>query len=372
MELGIKKLNAGSIVFGLIALAVIGFITADIVIKFQGLYLILFSFAYVLFPGFMLLVSLGQDFLSRYKKWLFLFSFYAGFALLVIEYFLLNLIGFLPAIKVLPVLLGIGLAALSWKRIRAFNYKKIISYDLKKAVPYLFLLAAVMAFSYYYLLKTAPSVNSNLFMDFCYHMGNVETLTRGGSFEDIRVMGMTFKYHYFMEHRFRFLHRTEDIAADHVLADLRARREMPFLFAVERRDGRASVDAVAVKTVKLAERTLDTVEHRFDHARTELRGKRHARQIYGSAGSDARRILIDLYRRHVAPQLYDLADQAVSAHAYNIVHMDVRHAGRGYKRTGYLDDSACFFRIFHCTSLSYLLYKVAADGFFYVCGYAFL
>ena len=199
MELGIKKLNAGSIVFGLIALAVIGFITADIVIKFQGLYLILFSFAYVLFPGFMLLVSLGQDFLSRYKKWLFLFSFYAGFALLVIEYFLLNLIGFLPAIKVLPVLLGIGLAALSWKRIRAFNYNKILSYDLKKAVPYLFLLAAVMAFSYYYLLKTAPSVNSNLFMDFCYHMGNVETLTRGGSFEDIRVMGMTFKYHYFME-----------------------------------------------------------------------------------------------------------------------------------------------------------------------------
>ena len=35
MELGIKKLNAGSIVFGLIALAVIGFITADIVINVQ-------------------------------------------------------------------------------------------------------------------------------------------------------------------------------------------------------------------------------------------------------------------------------------------------------------------------------------------------
>ena len=92
MEQGIKKLNAGSIVFGLISLAVIGFITADIVIKYQGLYLILFSFAYVLFPGFMLLLALGKDFISRYKNWIPLLSFYTGFSLLTIEYFLLNLI----------------------------------------------------------------------------------------------------------------------------------------------------------------------------------------------------------------------------------------------------------------------------------------
>ena len=97
------------------------------------------------------------------------------------------------------MLLGVIFAALSWKKIKAFSFKKILSCNLNNAVPFLFLLAAVMAFSYYYLIRTAPSVNSNIFMDYCYHMGNIETLTRGGSFEDIRVMGMTFKYHYFME-----------------------------------------------------------------------------------------------------------------------------------------------------------------------------
>ena len=198
-QTSIKKLNAGSIVFGLLSLAVIVHMTADIVIKYQGIYLILFSLLYVLFPGLMMTFALGSDFIKRYKKWVPVIAFYAGFSLLIIQYYLLNLIGFLPAIKVVPIVIGIAFTALSWKTIKAIDIKKNAPKDLNKFVPFLVVLAAVMAFAYYYLKKTAPGTSSNLFMDYCYHMGNIEILTRGGNFEDIRVMGMTFKYHYFME-----------------------------------------------------------------------------------------------------------------------------------------------------------------------------
>jgi len=186
-------------VTAVLSLLVILSLSAVVIFKDQGIFLILFAVFYVLVPGFALLITIDPDAYDRFKNQTLLLSFYAGFSLIIIQYYLLNAFGILEAVRFMPLIIGLVLIFISRKRIAALKGKLPSYKDFYKAGPYLALTAIVMFASLYGFYKTVPTQNDKVFLDYCYHMGNIDTLYRGGSLEDTRVMGMTFKYHYFMD-----------------------------------------------------------------------------------------------------------------------------------------------------------------------------
>ena len=194
-----KGIRVALTVTAVLSLLVILGLSAVVIFKDQGIFLILFALFYVLVPGFAFLITLDHDIFDRFRSWTLILSFFAGFSLIVIQYYLLNAFGILEAVRFTPLITGLVLIFISRKRIKAAK-EKLPSYkEFYKAGPFLALTAVVMIAGFYGFYKTVPDRSSNVFLDYCYHMGNIDILYRGGSLEDTRVMGMTFKYHYFMD-----------------------------------------------------------------------------------------------------------------------------------------------------------------------------
>ena len=200
MEIAERKgIRVALTAIAVLSLATIIGLAGILIVKDQGIYLILFSLLYVLVPGFALLISLDHEACDRFGKWTPILSFFAGFSLIVIQYYVLNAIGILAAIRFTPLIIALVLIFISRKRIAAVRDKLPSVKDFYKTAPFLALTAIVMGLSFYYFYKTVPTQSDKVFLDYCYHMGNIDILYRGGSLEDTRVMGMTFKYHYFMD-----------------------------------------------------------------------------------------------------------------------------------------------------------------------------
>ena len=184
------------LVITLFCLIVAGYIIFDITLNNQGGYLILFSLIYVLIPGFLFAQCIDRDFLYRFRAQSLIISFFLGFSLLIIQYYLLNAAGHLYFIKITPLVLIILFAVLSRKSLNTDFIKTI---KLVSLIPYLALFTITLVASYVVLTTSVIDETSVVHVDYSYHMGNVNILTRGGTLEDTRVMGMTFKYHYFMD-----------------------------------------------------------------------------------------------------------------------------------------------------------------------------
>lgn len=181
------------------AVLLIGFVFIDTAVHDQGIYLILFSILYVFLPGLFFVTTIDKNFLNRYKEQALIIAFFAGFALLIPQYYLLNAAGLLAWIKVTPLVIAAVLSVFSVKNIKQFI--KSIRKDtlLDHSILYI-VLFSVMAVACYVVMKSGTAdTTSAVHIDYTYHMGNINILTRGGSLEDTRVMGMTFKYHYFMD-----------------------------------------------------------------------------------------------------------------------------------------------------------------------------
>ncbi len=194
-----KGIRIALTVTAVLSLLIILGIAALVIFKDQGIYLMLFTLFYVLVPGFALVITIDHDIFERFGNWTLILSFFAGFSMIIIQYYFLNALGFLDAIKFIPLIAGLIFILISRKNIFALKDKMPSVKTLYKAAPFLALIAIVMLTSFYYFYKTVPSKSDNVFLDYCYHMGNIDILYRGGSLEDTRVMGMTFKYHYFMD-----------------------------------------------------------------------------------------------------------------------------------------------------------------------------
>lgn len=204
-ETNSKKLSA--IIFAVIPLSVILWITIRLTIQDQAIYLILFSLFYVLIPGFISLKALDKDIIERFGKFTSVIAFFFGFFLLVVQYYLLNAIGCLSFIRFTPILLTLLIIVIFRKRI-AFSIKKFdVVEKLSEETPFFILTAILMVATYHYFFHMLPTKTSDIFIDFLYHMGNINILTRGGSLEDTRVLGMTFKYHYFADLYYAILRR---------------------------------------------------------------------------------------------------------------------------------------------------------------------
>lgn len=187
------------IAIGIFALLLIGVITLDISVNNQGGLFLLFSLIYVLLPGILFLFVIDNSFFIQYKAQAVCISYFVGFSLLIIQYYLLNAIGFLYLIRFTPILSVLVLLILASKRLKHTK----IHVDLAKAydmiLPYVAFLSITIIACYISLKTAAPDKASPIHIDYSYHMGNVAILTRAGKLEDTRVLGMTFKYHYFMD-----------------------------------------------------------------------------------------------------------------------------------------------------------------------------
>ena len=193
------KSKSAKLTIAIFALLLILAVTAEVTIRDQGAYLILFSLVYVLLPGFLFIVAIDKSFLYRYREQALIISLFTGFSLLIPQYYILNAFGLLKLIRFTPLILLVLFAILSIK-----NLKQIKS-DIHKVnlldslLPFITLFAITAVASYLALKSVVVKESSAIHIDYSYHMGNINILTRGGSLEDTRVMGMTFKYHYFMD-----------------------------------------------------------------------------------------------------------------------------------------------------------------------------
>lgn len=193
------KSKSVKLTIAIFALLLILAVTIDVTIRDQGGYLILFSLIYVLLPGFLFVAAIDKDFIKRFRVQGVIIAFFCGFALLIGQYYLLNALGLLFLIKFTPLACIILLTFLSVKNLKQLKPDINITKLLDQALPYLFLIAITMVASYVALKSSVPDENTAIHIDYTYHMGNVNILSRGGNLEDTRVMGMTFKYHYFMD-----------------------------------------------------------------------------------------------------------------------------------------------------------------------------
>ena len=181
-----------------IPLAVMLYTAIDLIKTYQGAYVLLFTFFYILFPGFTFSFLINRNFAKDNGKWSFLISFFTGFFLITVQYFLLNYLHCLFLIRYTPLVLGIASSAIRFKDIRSSISKPTVE-DIKKSTPFLFFMAFSTLGSFYALYKLIPNEQTNFWIDYAYHMGNVDILTKAGDFMDTRVYGMTFKYHYFSD-----------------------------------------------------------------------------------------------------------------------------------------------------------------------------
>ena len=199
------KSKSVKLTIAIFALLLILAVTIDVTIRDQGGYLILFSLIYVLLPGFLFVAAIDKDFIKRFRVQGVIIAFFCGFALLIGQYYLLNALGLLFLIKFTPLACIILLTFLSVKNLKQLKPDINITKLLDQALPYLILIAITMVASYVALKSSVPDESTPIHVDYSYHMGNINILTRGGNLEDTRVMGMTFKYHYFMDLFFAIL-----------------------------------------------------------------------------------------------------------------------------------------------------------------------
>ena len=183
----------------IVSFLLIGFVFVDTSIHDQGIYLILFSLLYVFLPGFFLITATDKTFIYRYREQALLISFFIGFAMLIPQYYLLNAAGLLSLIRITPLIICILLSVFSAKNLKKIG-KDIRKIDLLNyTFPYIVLFAITSVACYVVMKSGTVDTASAVHIDYSYHMGNINILTRGGNLEDTRVMGMTFKYHYFMD-----------------------------------------------------------------------------------------------------------------------------------------------------------------------------
>ncbi len=195
----LKTLNQKSVKIAVLifALVLIGFVTFDLTLKAQGGYLILFSVLYVFLPGFLLINAVDKSFIRRFRAQSLIIAFYIGFALLIGQYYLLNALGALHLIWLTPVVITFVLVFFSYKNLKKLPKPSLNASLLDKSLPYIVLIAVTAVAGYVVLVSSVPDQFCDVHFDYAYHMGNVNILTRAGNLEDTRVMGMTFKYHYF-------------------------------------------------------------------------------------------------------------------------------------------------------------------------------
>lgn len=161
----------------------------------------LFLLFYVLFPGALVIDSMGLG--SEYASSTFVRSFFTGFALQVVFYYLSIITGTdIPMLILGPVLSAVWIFRFVKNDPRGFLNKVPEKFSSTPASFFVFL-AFVFLFSFlttqYVYISPEYSAFSSIKIDFAYHAGIIDSLTDGYPPADPWVAGFSILYHFFSE-----------------------------------------------------------------------------------------------------------------------------------------------------------------------------
>ena len=148
------------------------------------------------------------------------------------------------------------------------------------------------------------------------------------------------RHHYLVDEQRRLLNRRKHHAARDHVADLRDRRDVPYLVAVYHVDGGARGDVHALVLEQSVERAAYAVEEASYKSGAELNRERLSGAYDVFVDFQAVRVLVDLYRRVVAVHLYYLAHQLFRPDVDDLAHSEVAHSGGLDDRAVYKFDCA--------------------------------
>ena len=166
----------------------------------QGALFLLYLAWYVLLPGHLLYRVVFRGNGGAAVR--LLSSFYLGLALLFSQYYLLELAGALwPLRFISPAVALFEIFSVARRRIKNKTQGTgLRHFFISAAENHLFVWLLCIAVCYsFYILNIRYSTPDTIYnSDLHWHMGNIYTLSKPG-FQDIRVEGMFFKYHYFSD-----------------------------------------------------------------------------------------------------------------------------------------------------------------------------
>ncbi len=170
--------------------------------RYDGLYFLLYLAFWVMAPGYLFLHFFKKNHLECKSTALaFVYAFLLGSALLFIEFFTLHAFSAIEFIKYINPILCIVAIFIFYRENSNINHflNKINLWlkNIPEQLPFIvlwliatYLCAATLNFF-------MPSAQNVSYHDFTWQIGNVNQLASAFPFEDIRVAGAEFKYHYF-------------------------------------------------------------------------------------------------------------------------------------------------------------------------------
>ncbi len=175
---------------------------AVVVLRYDGLYFLLYLAFWVMAPGYLILHVFKNNGLECKTKALsFIYAFLLGSGTLFIEFFTLHLLDLISIIKYINPLLSIIGAFVFYKYCKKNSLKLLnLKYYFSCAatnLPFLLLWVLALYISGFALNFYMPTIENVHYQDFTWQIGNVTQLAGATPFEDIRVAGSEFKYHYF-------------------------------------------------------------------------------------------------------------------------------------------------------------------------------
>lgn len=156
---------------------------------------LLFIVFWIVVPGF----AMVSFFVGRLSLLNALIGFYLGLAQFSALFFISRLVSaFYMVMIVVPP--GFSVAFIVYKCVLWFKNGRKAGLDGGgKYLGFAVAAAVGIYFSFYMTVYSVRAVTYIVNPDFLWHMGNIWTLAYSPGFEDIRVAGMVFKYHYFSD-----------------------------------------------------------------------------------------------------------------------------------------------------------------------------
>lgn len=188
-----------AIIFSIVNVSALIYLSA----AHQGILFVLYILFYVLMPGTILYYWLDSPrILIKLNGFLRItIVFYLGMLILFIQYFLLKMTGFVWLIKFTVPFTAL-IAAVFLVKYRGIHLKKIkfrIGKLLSMNNLFVYLISsAVLLLVSIRMLMEYPAKELLEFQDFIWHIGNINMLA-GNTFQDYRVLGVGFSYHYFSD-----------------------------------------------------------------------------------------------------------------------------------------------------------------------------
>ncbi len=170
-----------------------------VIIKYEGYNFLLYLTFWVLIPGGFCLHFFKPVALPKLIR--FVTMFLVGSGLLFLEFFLFYALNIVDLIKyVNPILSVFFVAYLIIKLIKGtVKLPKIdgLPHLLSQNIPFLLVMAVAVWLCAFNLIFEMPYPESMSMQDFTWHTGTVSQLASNFPFDDIRVTGVAFKYHFF-------------------------------------------------------------------------------------------------------------------------------------------------------------------------------